>query len=151
MTDARGSETRKREERVTHAFRAWSPGQIVAGLIGLFLTVMGGVALARTLPADTLTGPTADVFGVSHTALMGIIAIVLGLIFLSQAASPFEVQRGMVGLGAAALAFGLIVVIEPAAFDGALGIGQTGGWMYSVIGIISVITGIVAPTVTSRE
>ena len=151
MSDLKGSETTSREERVTHAFRAWSPGQIVAGLIGLFLTVMGGVALARTLPADTLTGPTADVFGVGHTALMGIIAIVLGLIFLTQAASPFEVQRGMVGLGAATLAFGLIVVIEPSAFDGALGIGRTGGWMYSGIGIISVITGIVAPTVTSRE
>lgn len=151
MTDLEDRETTHREERVTHAFRAWSPGQIVAGLIGLLLTVMGGVALARTLPADTITGPTAEVFGVGHTALMGIIAIIVGVVFLSQAASPFAVQRGLVGLGAMTLAFGLIVVIEPTAFDGALGIGRTGGWLYSAIGVVSVITGVASPTVTSRE
>lgn len=151
MTDLEEREVTHREERVTHAFRAWSPGQMVAGLIGLLLTVMGGVALARTLPADSLTGPTAEVFGVGHTALMGIIAIIVGLVFLSQASSPFAVQRGLVGLGAMTLAFGLIVVIEPAAFDGALGIGQTGGWLYSAIGVISVVTGIISPTVTSSE
>jgi hypothetical protein len=150
-TDLREGETTQREERVTHAFRAWSPGQIIAGLIGLLLTVMGGVALARTLPADTLTGPTAEVFGVGHTGLMGIVAIIVGLLFLSQASSPFEVQRGLVGLGALTLAFGLVVVIEPTAFDGALGIGRTGGWLYSAIGLISVVTGVVSPTVTSRE
>ena len=150
MTNLEDRETQP-AERVTHSLRTWSPAQIVAGLVGLFLTVMGGVALARTLPADSLTGPTAEVFGVEHTALMGIIAIIVGLFFLSQAASPFAVQRGMIGLGVVALAFGLIVIIEPQAFDGALGIGQTGGWVYTVIGLVSVITGIVAPTVTSRE
>lgn len=150
MTDLEDRETQT-AERVTHSLRTWSPAQLVAAVVGLFLTVMGGVALARTLPADSLTGPTAEVFGVGHTALMGIIAIIVGLFFLSQAASPFAVQRGMIGLGVVALAFGLIVVIEPAAFDGALGIGRTGGWVYSAIGLISVITGIVSPTVTSRE
>ncbi|HZD22649.1 MAG TPA: hypothetical protein VE569_04515, partial [Acidimicrobiia bacterium] len=38
--------------------RTWSPGQFIAGLIGLLLTVMGGVALARLLPTSSLTAET---------------------------------------------------------------------------------------------
>lgn len=130
--------------------RTWSPGQIISGLVGLGLTVMGGVALARLLPTDSLTGATVEVFGVGHTVIMGIVAVGLGLLFLSEAASPFAVQRGMISLGVVTLAFGLIVVIEPSAFDNALGIGQAGGWLYTVIGFISVVTGMVSPIITSR-
>lgn len=49
------------------------------------------------------------------------------------------------------LAFGLIVVIEPAAFDESLGLGKTGGWFYAVIGAVSTITGMISPTIVSRR
>jgi hypothetical protein len=96
-----------REARVT---RAWSPGQVIAGIIGLLLTVMGGVALARVLPTDSLTATTTTVLGVGHTPLMAIITLGLGLLYLTEAAAPFDVQPGLIFLGVASLAFGLIVV-----------------------------------------
>lgn len=151
MTDVKERETTQVNQKMVQERRTWSPGQVVSGLIGLLLTVMGGVALARLLPTDSLTGATVDVFGVGHTVIMGIIAVGLGILFLSEAASPFSVQRGMISLGVITLAFGLIVVIEPAAFDNALGIGENGGWMYSAIGVISVVTGLSAPIFTSRR
>lgn len=43
-----------RHPRVTPR-TAWSPTQFVAGIIGLILIVMGGVALARILPTNSLT------------------------------------------------------------------------------------------------
>lgn len=131
--------------------RAWSPAQFVGGIIGLVLTVMGGVALARLLPTGSLTAETTTVLGVGHTPLMAIITLGAGLLFLAEAGAPLEVQPGMIFLGVMSLAFGLIVVIEPAAFDGALGLGQTGGWFYSVIGAVSAITGIISPTIVSRR
>jgi hypothetical protein len=138
------------ETRVTSS-RTWSPAQIIAGIIGLFLTVMGGVAMARLLPTSSLTAETTTVMGVGHTVLMAIITLGLGLLYLAEAGTPFEIQPGMIFLGVASLAFGLIVIIEPAAFDGALGLGETGGWFYTIIGAISVIAGIISPTLVSRR
>lgn len=139
-----------RETRVT-PIRAWSPAQFVAGIIGLILTVMGGVALARILPTSSLTAETTTVLGIGHTALMAIITLGAGLLFLAEAAAPFDVQPGLVFLGVMSLAFGLIVVIEPAAFNEVLGLGETGGWFYAVIGAVSAITGMISPTIVSRR
>lgn len=138
------------ETRVTSS-RTWSPAQIFAGLIGLLLTVMGGVALARLLPTSSLTAEATTVFGVGHTPLMAIITLGLGLLYLAEAGAPFEVQPGLIFLGVLSLAFGLIVVIEPAAFDGALGLGENGGWFYTIIGAISAIAGIISPTLIRRR
>ena len=138
------------QTRVTSS-RTWSPGQIIAGIIGLMLTVTGGVALARLLPTSSLTAETTTVFGVGHTPLMAMITLGLGLLFLVEAGTPFEVQPGLITLGVATLAFGLIVVIEPAAFDGALGLGETGGWFYTVIGALSALAGIISPTLVTRR
>lgn len=151
MADVKEPQPAQPNRRVTEEKRVWSPGQVISGIIGLVFTVMGGVALARLLPTDTLTGVSADVFGIGHTVIMGVIAVVLGLLFLSGAATPYATQRGMISLGIITLAFGLIVVIEPTAFDSALGLGQAGGWFYSAIGLISVVTGISSPIFTSRR
>lgn len=139
------------QREVHTASRTWSPAQIVAGIIGLLLVVMGGVALARLVPTDSLTAGTTTVFGVGHTALMAIITLGLGLLYLAEAATPYDVQPGLIFLGVATLAFGLIVVIEPAAFDGALSLGVTGGWFFTIIGVISTITGLISPTLVSRR
>jgi hypothetical protein len=147
-----GTETEPaRHTRVTTSSRAWSPAQFIGGIIGLVLTVMGGVALARLLPTSSLTSESTTVVGVGHTPLMAIITLGLGLLFLAEAGTPFDVQPGMIFLGVASLAFGLIVVIEPGAFDGALALGETGGWFYAIIGLVSAITGIISPTLVSRR
>jgi hypothetical protein len=143
-------ETRVHQTRVTSR-RTWSPAQFIAGIIGLLLTVMGGVALARLLPTESLTAETTTVFGVGHTTLMAMLTLGLGLLYLAEAGAPFDVQPGMIFLGVISLAFGLIVVIEPGAFDGALGLGETGGWFYSIIGIVSALTGIIPPTLIPRR
>ena len=129
----------------------WSPSQFVAGIIGLILVVMGGVALARLLPTGSLTAESVTSLGVRHTPLMAIIAIGLGLLFMAQVANPFGAQGGLIALGVVSLAFGLIVVVEPGAFDDALALGETGGWFYVIIGMVAVVGGLVSPSVTHRS
>src|SRR5919106_4892593 len=96
-----------REVRVS-AWRSWSPAQFVAGIIGLVLTVMGGVALARLLPTSSLTAETTTVLGVGHTALMAIITLGLGLLYLAEAGVTFDVTPGQMFPSGVRLALRLV-------------------------------------------
>jgi hypothetical protein len=139
-----------RVERTTAVREPWSPAQILAGIIGLFMTVLGGVALARLLPSDSLTGDTTTVIGMGFTVVMAVITLLLGLVFLGGAGRPASARQGMISLGIVLLAFGIVTFIEPDALGGALGVNETSGVVYAVVGLIAAIAGITSPTMTSR-
>lgn len=137
------------QRRSTVDRRVSSPAQIIAGIIGLALVIIGGVTLAR-VGLTSMTGETTTVLGFGHTALMGVIDVVVGLFFLGAAASP-GVRSSLIGLSLMAIAFGAIVAIEPNAFDSALGGGNELGFLYIVIGAVGMIAAFAFPTrVTNR-
>jgi hypothetical protein len=140
-----------RVERRSVASRPWSPAQYVAGLIGLFMTVVGGVALARLLPTSSLTGETVEVVGMGFTVVMATITILLGLVFLGGAGRPTEGRAGLISLGVALLAFGIVIFIEPDAMAGVLGVNETSGVVYALVGLVAAIAGIASPTMVSRR
>jgi hypothetical protein len=123
----------------------------MAGLIGLFMTVLGGVALARLLPTDSITGETATVIGMGFTVVMAVITLLLGLVFLGGAGRPAGARQGLISLGIALLAFGIITFIEPDALGDVLGVTQTSGLVYAILGLIATIAGLVSPTLTTRR
>ncbi|MGH8873861.1 MAG: hypothetical protein ACRDVM_01220 [Acidimicrobiia bacterium] len=127
--------------------RTWSPAQIVAAGIGLFLIVLGGVALARTGFAAGLPGDTTEVAGFGHTALFGIVEIIVGLLFLAGAGGTYQVRGSLTTLGVISLAFGIILAIEPAAFQGAFGTDSATGWLYAAIGGVSLLAAWLSPTI----
>jgi hypothetical protein len=147
----RDREVGRVEERRSIVSRPWSPAQLVAGLIGLFMTVVGGVALARLLPTDSLTGETVTVIGMGFTVVMAVITLLLGLVFLGGAGAPSNARAGIISLGVALVAFGIVIYIEPDALGGALGVTQTSGLIYSIVGLIAAIAGISSPTVITRR
>ncbi|MGH8873275.1 MAG: hypothetical protein ACRDWS_15035 [Acidimicrobiia bacterium] len=140
-----------RIERTSVARRPWSPAQYVAGLIGLFMTVLGGVAIARLLPTESLTGETVTVIGMGFTIVMAAVTLLVGLVFLAGAGRPYEARPGMISLGVALLAFGIIIFIEPNALGGALGVNETSGLVYAGVGLVAAIAGIASPTLVSRR
>ena len=140
-----------RVERTSVARRPWSPAQYVAGLAGLFMTVLGGVAIARLLPADSFTGDTTTVMGMGFTIVMAVITLLLGLVFLAGAGRPSEGRAGLISLGVALLAFGIVIFIEPDALGGALGVNEASGLVYAIIGLVAAIAGIASPTLLSRR
>jgi hypothetical protein len=133
-----------RERRRTVDRRVISPGQMIAGAIGLFLLILGGVVLAR-VGLTSLTGETTTVLGFGHTALMGLIDIVAGLMFLGAASSP-GMKGSLIGLGLMTLAFGSIVAIEPNAFDAAFGGGRELGLLYIIVGVVALLAAVLFPT-----
>lgn len=132
------------ERRRTTDRRVTSPAQLVAGLIGVILVVIGGVVLARVGLAS-LTGDTTAVLGIDHNALMGLIDVIAGLLFLGAAASS-GVRGNLIGLSLLAVAFGAVVTIEPAAFDSTLGGGRELGLLYLIIGIVGLLVAFAFPT-----
>jgi len=129
---------------------SWSPAQWVAAIIGLFLIVLGAVALLR-VGLDSLTGDTATVWIFDHTALMGIIDVVVGLFFLAAAGSSLNSRGSLITLGMLALAFGLIIAIEPTAMGELVGGDERLGWLYAIIGAVSVIAAFASRTVNVRR
>jgi hypothetical protein len=140
-----------RVEETSVARHPWSPAQYFAGIVGLFMTVVGGVAIARLLPTDSLTGETTTVIGMGFTILMAVITLLLGVVFLGGAGRPTEARSGMISLGVALLALGIVILIEPDALGGALGVTQTSGVVYSILGLVAAIAGIASPTVVTRR
>ena len=140
-----------RVEHTSVARNPWSPAQYVAGLVGLFLTVIGGVALARLLPVDSLTGETSTVIGMGFTVVMAAITLLLGLVFLAGAGRPLDARAGMISVGVGMLAFGIVILIEPNALGGALGVSETSGMVYAITGLVAAIAGLASPTMVSRR
>jgi hypothetical protein len=138
------------ESRTVVDRKTWSPSQIVAGVIGLFLTVLGAVAILR-VGFDSLTGETAAVLGFEHTLLMGIIHLVAGLFFLGAAGTALGSRSGLTTLGLIALAFGLVYAIEPESLAAPLGGDERIGWLYAVVGAVALLSAWVSPTIQTQR
>jgi predicted phage tail protein len=136
------------ESRTVVDRKTWSPSQIVAGVIGLFLTVLGAVAILRA-GFDSLTGETAAVLGFEHTLLMGIIHLVAGLFFLGAAGTALGSRSGLTTLGLIALAF--VSAIEPESLAAPLGGDERIGWLYAVVGAVALLSAWVSPTIHTQR
>lgn len=129
--------------------RMWSPAQLIAGAIGLLLVVVGAVVVLRS-GVDSFTGSTVNVVGFEHTTLMGIIHIGAGLMFLGAAAA-LGGRGSLTFISLAALAFGLVVVIEPGSMGEWVGGAPDIGWPYVVIGAVSLLAAWASPTIMQRR
>lgn len=125
-------------------------GQAVAGILGLVLVIVGGVAVAR-VGFDSLIGDATEVIGIGHTLLLGLIDIIVGVIFLGAASSMYGVRGTLITMGGMALAFGAIVAIEPDPFIDYLGDGAPVGLAYAIVGLISLFAGLATPTFVREE
>jgi hypothetical protein len=132
--------------------RAWSPAQIVAFIVGFVLAVLGGVALPRTgINFADLDAARAEVMGLEHTPVLALSELVLGLVLLGAAAAGSAPRGTMSFTGVVMLLFGVIVAIEPTAFNRTLGTTSGHGWFYAVLGVVLLVTAMVAPVVFSSD
>jgi len=126
----------------------WSPAQIVALVIGGLLTVMGGVVLARTgLNFGDLDTARTHVMGLEHTALLGVIELVLGLVLIGAGSVPGAPRGTMSFIGVALLLLGLIVAIEPSGTHRALGTTPGHGWFWAILGVILLAASMLSPVI----
>ncbi len=137
---------RERRVRVSSDGGMWTPAQLLALVLGVIFLVLGGVALLRGGVGETLFEPTVSVAGLGYTPLLAIIEIIFGLLLLSVGAFPGAADA-LVFLGVLELTFGLIIVIEPEAFQASLGAGRGHGWFYVITGGLAAFLSLGLPAV----
>lgn len=131
-------------------FGPWSPAQLIVAAVGVFLAVIGGIALAQTGGFGDWTGPQTTVLGFGHTPLLAVIEIAVGLLIMTDAVSPWGARSTLVGFGVLFLTFGLIVWIQPTALDQWLGVTRETGMLYTALGAGGVLLGTVSPVIGER-
>ena len=131
------------ETEVQHA--PWSPAQIVALIAGALLLVLGLVTLARAGFAEW-TGQM-EVLGLHRTPIMGLLEVILGAFLVMAGAVPGGLRGVMSFAGTVLLVWGIVVAIEPSAFQDAFGVQVESGWFYGIMGATVLLAGIVAPVI----
>lgn len=90
--------------------------QLVGWAVGVWLLVVGLVALARTgLTEIEFTSPVVEVMGLTATPLLAGLLLVVGLMVLLLSTGTVE-DRSLRLLGATIAIIGAVWLIEPAAF-----------------------------------
>lgn len=121
------------------------PAMIVSAVVGIFLLVMGIVAVARADFVDAgLYAPEITVGGFHHTPLLGLLEIGFGLLVLGAGTFGRE-GPAITFFGVVALVVGLVWVIEPDAFTPYLGVTAANGWQHVILGTLLAITGQLTP------
>jgi len=130
----------------------WSPAQLVALAFGVFFAIMGAIAIARGgLSGNTFDTKIVNVLGFDHTALLGVIELVFGLLLVLAGAVPGAGRGTMAFLGVLALGFGIVVLAAADQLRGSLGVTDANGWLYVIAGIVNLVAAMAAPIVYSRQ
>jgi hypothetical protein len=122
----------------------WTPAQLATLVLGVVFVVMGGVALLRSGLDLDLFNPVVVVGGLAYTPLLGLIELLVGLILLAVGAYP-GASDAVVFIGVLLLAFGLLLIIEPGAFQESLAAGRAHGWFYAIVGGVAAAIGLSQP------
>jgi uncharacterized membrane protein HdeD (DUF308 family) len=124
--------------RSTVRARRFSPGQVVSGVLGAFLLVLGIVAVTRTGVDASLNQPVTELFGLKHSAYVGLFEVFVGLLLLLGAGSA--AYRGAAGFaGALLLVGGLVIVAGNLRILLDVGAEPATGWLGIVTGAVAIL------------
>lgn len=134
------------ESTVTTRRASGGPGQILGGLAGLVLTVVGVLAVVRSGIDGSMNSPRADVFGLQQSALVGAVEVVIGLVMIAGAASAWN--RSLLGFsGGIVFVAGIIVAAASTKILKDLGTTKSTGAFMIVIGVVAMVSAML-PTFT---
>jgi hypothetical protein len=126
----------------------WSPLQIVGLVIGIGYVVLGIAALVRTgFDTSNIYRPHDVVWKLPHSPLLAVIEIGFGVLVILGSVVPPGLRSLLGLLGAGALAFGIVVVIEtvPNRLNDWLAVTHRSGWLFVISGGVLLVAAIVSP------
>ena len=138
------------ETRATSSRFVFSPGQILAGILGIVVAVIGVIAMSRAGLDGSLNKPVVDVAGTDQSAMLGITEFALGLLLvlgaLNYAARWLIAFVGVVMvIGGVVLGAGSSTILED------VGTSQGTGWAIMVGGIIAIVAASLGVFIRTRR
>jgi hypothetical protein len=127
-----------------------SPGQVIAGVLGLVLAIVGVIAVARGGIDSSLNVPVVRAGGFDQSAMLGAIELGLGLLLILGALSA--AARGLiVAVGALMVLGGVFLGAAGPTVLRDVGTVHGTGWAIMVCGIIAIIAGSLGRIVRTRH
>lgn len=147
VTDARSEVVD--DQRTTEAVMpTWSPAQFVGLIMGVGFAVLGIAAVARTgFNTDHIYTPHDMVWNLPHSPLLGVIEIGFGVLMVLSSVVPGGIRTLMGLLGAASLAFGIVVLVEAVSnrLNDWLAVTHRSGLLFTIVGAVVVLAALLSP------
>ncbi len=138
------------EQRVATSRFVFSPGQILAGVLGLAMAVVGIITLSRAGIDSSLNVPVVQAAGLHQSAMLGLIELVLGLV-LVLGASSYAARDLVVGVGVIMVLGGVVLGAAGSTILHDVGAVHDTGWTIMVAGIIAIVAGCLGRLVRTRR
>jgi hypothetical protein len=138
------------DTRVASSRLVVSPGQVIAGVLGLVIAVIGIITVSRAGIDSSMNVPMVRTVGLDQSAMLGAAELGLGLLLIlgamSYAARPLIIGVGvLMVLGGVLLGAGGTTVLRD------VGTVHGTGWVIMVGGIIAIVAGSLGRMIRTRH
>ena len=138
------------ETRATSSRFVFSPGQIIAGILGLVVAIIGIIAVSRGGIDDSLNVPVVSVAGTDQSAMLGLMEFGAGLLLVLGALS-YALRWLVAFVGVVMIVGGVVLGAASAEILQDIGTSQGTGWAIMVGGIIAVVAASLGTIVRTRR
>jgi len=138
------------ETRVATSRLVVSPGQVIAGVLGLILAVIGIMAVSRGGIDSSMNVPMVRTAGLDQSAMLGTIELGLGLLLILGALN-YAARSLIVGIGVVMVLGGVFLGAANATILRDVGTVHRTGWVIMVGGIIAIVAGSLGRMIRTRH
>ena len=144
------SDDLRSETRVASSRFVFSPGQILAGILGVVVAIIGIIAMSRGGLDGSLNVPVVNVAGTDQSAMLGIAEFAAGLLLVLGALS--YAARGLIAfVGVVMVIGGVVLGAASSTILRDVGTSQGTGWAIMVGGIIAVVAASLGVIIRTRR
>ncbi len=138
------------DTRVSSSRLVVSPGQVIAGILGLVIAVIGIMAVARGGIDSSMNEPMVKTVGLDQSAMLGAAELGLGLLLIIGALN--HAARGLIiGIGVVMVLGGVFIGAAGNDILHNLGTVHGTGWVIMVAGIIAIVAGSLGRMIRTRH
>jgi hypothetical protein len=138
------------ETRATSSRFVFSPGQILAGILGVVVAIIGIIAMSRAGLDGSLNKPVVDVAGTDQSAMLGIAEFAAGLLLVLGALS-YAARALIAFVGVVMVVGGVVLGAAGATILEDVGTSQGTGWAIMVGGIIAIVAASLGVIIRTRR
>ncbi len=138
------------ETRVASSRFVFSPGQIVAGVLGIVVALIGIIAVSRAGIDGSLNVPVVSVAGTDQSAMLGLAEFAAGLLLILGAMS-YAARGLIVFVGIVMVIGGVVLGAASTTILNDIGTSQATGWAIMVGGIIALVAASLGRIVRTRR